>query len=230
MIDRRKLIGIGLGAGASLAAPGLALAAARHGKALRHGPSRHSPAHHGRAHHHADARLRPDAMRRLARSTLSASPRRIVFDNLHTDEKLDAVYWADGEYLPDALAAVNKVLRDFRTGDVHPIDPDLLDVLVQVRAATGSTSSFQVISGYRSPATNAVLHEQSAEVAKHSFHMDGMAIDVRLEDVALYRLHEAGVVLGRGGIGYYPELQLRSSGRGACAPLARRVSAGIRHG
>jgi uncharacterized protein YcbK (DUF882 family) len=106
--------------------------------------------------------------------------------------------------VPDALAAVNTVLRDFRTGDVYPIAPGLLDLLADVRAATGSKAPFQVVSGYRSPQTNAMLRERSAEVAQHSFHMDGMAIDLYLEDVDLDRLHLAALGLGGGGVGYYP--------------------------
>jgi uncharacterized protein YcbK (DUF882 family) len=134
-----------------------------------------------------------------------AAMRSVAMDNLHTGESLEAVYWADGDYIPDVLDAVNLHLRDFRTGDIHPIDPKLLDLLDAVNSLTGTKSRFQVISGYRSAATNAMLRERSEEVAKKSFHMAGMAIDVRLPDVDLSRLHDAALSLGLGGVGYYPE-------------------------
>ncbi len=131
--------------------------------------------------------------------------RSVALDNLHTGESMEAVYWADGDYIPDVLDAVNIHLRDFRTGDVHVIDPRLLDLLDAVSNRFGATTRFQVISGYRSAATNAMLRERSEEVAKKSFHMSGMAIDVRLPDIELSRLHNAALSLDLGGVGYYPE-------------------------
>jgi uncharacterized protein YcbK (DUF882 family) len=130
--------------------------------------------------------------------------RRVAFHNLHTDEKLDAVYFDQGRYVPDALHAVNHVLRDFRTGDVHMIDPRLLDVLDVLADRTRSRKPFQVISGYRSPRTNAMLHARSEGVANHSLHMKGMAIDIRLVDGPLAHLHDEALRLGAGGVGYYP--------------------------
>lgn len=132
------------------------------------------------------------------------APRKVAFHNLHTGEKLDAVYFEQGRYLPDALHAVNHLLRDYRTGDTHPIDPRLLDLLDAVAARTGSRKPFQVISGYRSPKTNAMMHARSEGVASHSLHMKGMAIDIRLVDGTLPHLHDAALNLGAGGVGYYP--------------------------
>ena len=134
----------------------------------------------------------------------TADPRRVILHNLHTGESLDAVYWDQGRYVPDALASVNKVLRDYRTGDMHEMDPRLLDLLHQVHGRVGAGKPFQVISGYRSPLTNARLHERSGQVAAHSLHMDGMAIDVRMEGVALDHLHKAALDLQAGGVGLYP--------------------------
>lgn len=131
-------------------------------------------------------------------------PRSVSLHNLHTGEQLDALYWDAGRYVPDALAAVNRVLRDFRTGDEHMIDPRLLDLLTAVRGQVETARPFQVISGYRSPKTNAMLHERSAGVASSSLHMQGMAIDVRVEGLALTHLHHAAQTLGRGGVGFYP--------------------------
>ncbi len=141
----------------------------------------------------------------LAQSwTQPQAPRHISFKNLHTDEALEAVYWDKGAYVPDALQAVDRIMRDFRTGEVHPIEPRLLDILADLRGAAGIKTPILVVSGYRSQATNAALREQSAEVAKRSLHMDGRAIDLCVEDVALDRLHDAAMDMSRGGVGYYP--------------------------
>ena len=132
------------------------------------------------------------------------APRRLAVHNLHTGESLDAVYWEQGAYVPDALSAVNHVLRDFRTGDVHPIDPRLLDTMARLGARVAAKQPFSVISGYRSPRTNAMLHRESGGVATHSLHMQGMAIDIRLAGLELSKLHEAALGMRAGGVGYYP--------------------------
>jgi uncharacterized protein YcbK (DUF882 family) len=134
----------------------------------------------------------------------SLEPRRVAVHNLHTGESLNAVYWDDGAYVPDAMQALNKLLRDFRTGDVHAIDPGLYDILDALSAKVGNRGPYQVISGYRSPKTNAMLHARSEGVAAHSLHMDGMAMDIRLDGVALNHLHTAALSLKKGGVGFYP--------------------------
>ena len=139
-----------------------------------------------------------------AEARAATEPRKVAFHNLHTGESLEAVYWDEGDYVPDALHAVNHVLRDFRTGDVHPIEPGLLDLLDQLSSQVETRSPFQVISGYRSPKTNAMLHERSHGVATHSLHMKGMAIDIRLQNIDLPRLHRAALSMRAGGVGYYP--------------------------
>jgi uncharacterized protein YcbK (DUF882 family) len=141
----------------------------------------------------------------VVQTTAQTQFRSVAMNNLHTGESMEAVYWDGGDYLPDVLDAVNLHLRDYRTGDVHPIDPRLLDLLDSVSVLTQAKSPFEVISGYRSARTNAILHERSAEVAQKSFHVQGMAIDVRLPDIELRHLHAAARSLGRGGVGYYPE-------------------------
>jgi uncharacterized protein YcbK (DUF882 family) len=135
----------------------------------------------------------------------TTAPRRVVIHNLHTDERVDAIYFDDGKYVPDALAAVNHVMRDFRTGDVHFMEPELLDLMHSLSKKVETAQPFQIISGYRSPKTNAMLHERSAGVAVNSFHMRGMATDIRLPDVSLSNLHRAALAMQRGGVGYYPE-------------------------
>jgi uncharacterized protein YcbK (DUF882 family) len=130
--------------------------------------------------------------------------RRLAFTNLHTGETLQTAYWERGAYLPDALAAVDHVLRDFRTGEVHPIARNLLDLLVSLSGQTGVPAPYQVISGYRSPATNAMLHAESGEVAVKSLHMEGRAIDICVEGMDLAYLHDAALGIAAGGVGYYP--------------------------
>lgn len=129
--------------------------------------------------------------------------RRLRFDHLHTGEKLDVEYMTAGAYVPDALSSIDTLLRDFRTGQQHRIDPALLDLLHALTGATGTSRPFEVISGYRSPKTNAQLRSRSHGVASASLHMQGMAIDIRLGDVELGRLRDAARALKRGGVGYY---------------------------
>jgi uncharacterized protein YcbK (DUF882 family) len=126
------------------------------------------------------------------------------FYHTHTSEKLDVVYLENGAYVPEALQQINYLLRDFRSGDVHTIDPRLLDILSQVQERTGSAGRFEVISGFRSPATNEMLRHQSAGVAKNSMHLLGQAIDVRLSGADTRNLRRAAISLRRGGVGYYP--------------------------
>lgn len=129
--------------------------------------------------------------------------RSLRFAHLHTGEKLTVEYLRQGRYVPEAMAAVNHLLRDFRTGQVGSIDPALLDLLHRLHAGTESRRPFEVISGYRSPVTNAMLHERSSGVATHSLHMVGQAVDIRLADVPLPQLRDAAKRLGGGGVGYY---------------------------
>lgn len=133
-----------------------------------------------------------------------AEPRTLSFVHTHTAERLTIAYAAGDDYFPDALAAVNRFLRDFRNGEIHPIDPLLLDQLHQLAAVTGTKASYEVISGYRSPATNQALHERSSGVATGSLHLEGRAIDIRLPDVPLADLRDAALSLRAGGVGYYP--------------------------
>src|SRR5262245_48571906 len=136
---------------------------------------------------------------------LGSVGRRLSFVNLHTDETLTALYWANGSYQTNAVKDINYLLRDFRTGDVHAIDLRLLDLLYTLQHRTRSKSPFQVISGYRSPATNAKLAALSDGVARHSYHVKGMAIDIALPDRALPELHHAALSLRAGGVGFYPK-------------------------
>ena len=214
---RRRLLQVGLASATTTLA---ALPAESFARTKHHAALHKAAAHHGAHGHHDLARQTlhqhghkhagheyPHAIQQAKALTLGEDPRRVQFHNLHTDEKLDAVYWEKGAYVPDALHAVNHVLRDFRTGDMHTMDPGLLDLLVAVSAKTETKSPFYVISGYRSPQTNTMLRDEGGAatgVARKSLHLEGQAIDIRLGDVALSHLHNAALSLGRGGVGYYP--------------------------
>nr|TFG51126.1 MAG: DUF882 domain-containing protein [Hyphomicrobiales bacterium] len=130
--------------------------------------------------------------------------RRLGFVCTHTGEHVDVEYWAKGRYVPDATAEIDHVLRDFRSGEVHPIDPSLLDLLYSLHSELDSGEPFSVISGYRSPTTNASLQSKSNGVATNSLHMRGMAIDIRLPGRKIADLHRAALALQAGGVGYYP--------------------------
>ncbi len=136
---------------------------------------------------------------------LSQPRRDIAFDNLHTGEKLKVTYWEAGFYKTDALKQVNYILRDHRTDEQMPIDRLLLDLLNLLHNKVASESPFQIISGYRSYQTNAMLRKTSDGVAKKSLHMVGKAIDVRLADIELSQLRQAALELNMGGVGYYPK-------------------------
>ena len=143
-----------------------------------------------------------------ARSWASLPPapdRSLAFHNTHTNETLNATYWRSGAADRGALTDINHILRDFRTGDVFQMDVKLLDLLTELHRRTGSKQPFQIISGYRSPKTNATLASESNGVATHSLHMDGMAIDIRLADVPLKTLHDTAVAMKLGGVGMYPQ-------------------------
>jgi len=132
-----------------------------------------------------------------------AGQRAVSFRHLHTGESLAIRYIEDGLYVPQALVRIDHVLRDHYDGSVHPIDKDLLDILHAVALETGTRSAFQVVSGYRSPATNEMLRRRGSGVSKNSLHMQGRAIDIRLDDVDTAHLRDAGLAVALGGVGYY---------------------------
>lgn len=140
--------------------------------------------------------------RAFAASSAEAA-RSLTLKNLHTGEVFEEVYRRGGEYVPGTLERLEAFLRDYRTGEQHPIDPQLLDTLYEVAQRARVAPQFSVISGYRSPRTNAMLHERSNGVASHSLHMEGRAIDVRLARVDCADLAAVAMDMQRGGVGYY---------------------------
>jgi uncharacterized protein YcbK (DUF882 family) len=133
----------------------------------------------------------------------TGAPRRIALLNLHTDEHLEIEYFRDGDYVPEAMSAIEVLLRDFRNGERHPMDAHLMDYLVEVAHTLGADPAFSVICGYRSPQTNSSLREHSTGVAQHSLHMEGRAIDVRMKGIDCASLAAHAMDLKRGGVGYY---------------------------
>lgn len=131
--------------------------------------------------------------------------RSLAFQNPHTGDKLNLTYFEKGRYLNDALDEISFLLRDYRTGDTHTIDTELLDQLHDLKQILGLSQPFDVICGYRSPMTNAKLHAEHSGVANNSFHMYGRAVDIRIERFDLRRIHNAAVAMHRGGVGYYPD-------------------------
>lgn len=134
----------------------------------------------------------------------SDAPRLLALVHTHTHERIDLVYARQAHYLPDALARLNHFLRDHYSGAVGRIDPGLLDLLHAVQRTLGASQGFEVISGYRSPGTNEQLRlGRGGGVARHSLHLEGRAIDVRLPGVPLAELRDAALELQRGGVGFY---------------------------
>lgn len=138
-----------------------------------------------------------------ARSTFDSSSR-LRFQHTHTGERLDVVYRDANGYDGAALARVDRLLRDWRRDEVHPYDPRLLDLLRDLLVAVGHPDAeIEVICGYRTPNTNASLRAHGRGVARHSMHMQAMAIDIRVPAVPTAELRDAALRLGRGGVGYY---------------------------
>lgn len=128
---------------------------------------------------------------------------RLQFYNLHTTEHLDTVFWANGEYSLSALADINNLLRDHRTGEIKEMDRKLLSILYLINQRIGNRNPFSVISGYRSAETNRKLALLNAGVAKNSFHVRGQAIDIRIPGIETALITQVGLKLRVGGVGYY---------------------------
>lgn len=188
-IERRRLIKAGVLAAAALIVPGVAM---------------------------ADEWVRLPARSTVMRSRFirtrylaphpapNASVRRLTMYNVHTDERLNLVYCEDGRYVPGALSEVSYFFRDFRANEIKPIDPRLLDLLSEVHGSLDSSKPFDLVSGYRSPATNAWLATRTEGVALHSMHIEGRAADINLPGRQLSSLHRVALAMRGGGVGYYP--------------------------
>jgi uncharacterized protein YcbK (DUF882 family) len=131
--------------------------------------------------------------------------RSLAFHNINTGDKLRLTYFEQGKYVKDALQEISYLFRDIHTGDMHAIDTALLDQLYDLKTLIGVKKPFHIVSGYRSPYTNAKLRQRSHAVAKHSLHMQGRAIDIRIEGVETKVIRNAALAMRSGGVGYYPK-------------------------
>ena len=138
-------------------------------------------------------------------SVRAADARQLSFYHTHTRLSLDVVYYENGEYVDSALDRINRFLKDFRTGEVTEMNPELLDLLHDVRSELDPDAVFEVISAYRSPQTNEMLRTTTNGVARFSHHVKGNAIDVRLRGVRTKNLRDTAMRMHRGGVGFYPE-------------------------
>lgn len=146
----------------------------------------------------------PRVLRAAACEAASPPNRRLAFFNTHTGERLEASYCKAGGYDPGALRDINHILRDHRTGEVGAVAPGLLDLLHRIGQRFETLRPFHVISGYRSPETNAALHRRSSGVASQSLHVVGQAIDIRVPGIRTGELKTIALQLAAGGVGYYP--------------------------
>lgn len=128
----------------------------------------------------------------------------IALHNLHTDERLRVTFWKDGAFDRAAMAKINHILRDHRSGDVYPMATNLIELLHDLQFRIRSDAPYEIISGYRSPKTNAMLASASDGVARQSLHTQGLATDIRVSGVSLRRLQTEALFMQRGGVGYYP--------------------------
>jgi len=135
---------------------------------------------------------------------LTTTERSLSLYNPHTKESFNEVYWRKGKYVPDALKGINYLMRDFRAHDTKRIDTHLLDLLSAISIKLKPEKPFHVISGYRSPETNAKLRKRGKGAAKNSYHIQGKAVDIRLPGYRTSVLRQTAYKLKAGGIGYYP--------------------------
>lgn len=140
----------------------------------------------------------------IAMASYPEEPRSLALTNLHTREALETCYFDGAEYVSKELRRINHLCRDFRRNEVHPMDKRLFDHISQIQTELGVETEVQIISGYRSPATNEALRSRSDGVAKKSYHMLGQALDFRLDGVDLKRVRDISRELDFGGVGYYP--------------------------
>jgi uncharacterized protein YcbK (DUF882 family) len=144
---------------------------------------------------------KPDAFNKFKRN--SPSHKVLAFHNTHTGDQLKLTYFEQGRYVKGALSEINHLFRDHHDNTVYPIDPALLDQLYDLKHTLEVRKPFHIVSGYRSPATNADLRKHSDGVARNSLHMEGRAIDIRIEGLDSIRIRNVALAMQSGGVGYY---------------------------
>ncbi len=129
--------------------------------------------------------------------------RRLRMHSGRTGERLDTIYWLDGDYIPEAMAEVNRFFRDWRTDSVIDIDRRTVDILAASHRLLDAETPYLLLSGYRSPKTNAMLRSKSRAVARNSLHMKGQAADIRLDGRNVSQISRAAISCSAGGVGKY---------------------------
>ncbi|PTE22388.1 Tat pathway signal protein [Cereibacter changlensis JA139] len=129
--------------------------------------------------------------------------RRIKMYSGRTGESMDTIYWIEGEYIPEAIKEINHFMRDWRSNDVIRIDPRTVDIMAASHRLMDVSEPYMLLSGYRSPATNAMLRSRSSGVAKHSLHLVGQAADLRLKSRSVGQMAKAAEACSSGGVGRY---------------------------
>ena len=170
-----------------------------HGYAQTHGHN------HGRIHSRP---IDPEIISRHASLSsgnyYTPSHKTLFLEHEHTGDKLKLTYFEQGRYVHGALEEINYLMRDYHTDDIHPIDTALLDQLFDLNEILGITNPMSIVSGYRSPFTNAQLRKNTPGVAEHSLHMQGRAIDIRIEGMSASTIKDAALSMAQGGVGFYP--------------------------
>ena len=129
--------------------------------------------------------------------------RRIRMYSGRTGESLDTVYWVDGKYIRESLNEINIFMRDWRTGTAIGIDPRTVDIAAASHQLLRTNEPYMLLSGYRSPQTNAMLRSRSSGVAKNSLHLTGKAADLRLKSRSVGQMSQAAASCKAGGVGRY---------------------------
>lgn len=149
--------------------------------------------------------LAPLAQARTLAVAPIGEPRTLEIHNAHTGEVVETTYWDGRRYRPHALAELDRLLRDHRTGEHCKIDTRLIELLHGLRQEAGPGKRLFVVSAYRSPQTNEALVEQETGAVVDSLHLKGKAVDIYMPEVRLSRLHQAALAMRAGGVGYYPK-------------------------
>ena len=146
------------------------------------------------------------AWAKVGKALIDLPERTVSLYNTHTGELLSKfVYWQDGNYIKQALDEISFLLRDHRTDEMCEFDPVVLDQVCAISRKLTNSQPFEVLSAYRTEETNLELRQRSRRVAKHSLHIEGRALDLRLSGVPSKQLRAAALSLQQGGVGYYPK-------------------------
>lgn len=168
--------------------------------------------------HSADRLSRRALLRVFAATAVAAAPtyanafgflrgggdiRRIAMYSGRTGESLETIYWVDGDYIPEALAEISRFMRDWRNDQVKPVDVRTIDIMAASHRILEAGEPYMLLSGYRSPGTNAMLRSRSRGVARNSLHMTGQAADLRLKSRSVSQMAAAAQSCNAGGVGTY---------------------------